>query len=112
MGEHLVKRVNALDCDARLIVGDSNGRARTVAESNGYQSAYATAGDSAMGAGGPIITAHNDEFHWCGELDFIWYSRASLILNGVAQVPREERLVPGRLTTHPKESLPRPGWPS
>lgn len=112
----LLRRASAArPCDATLLAGDLNGcvpAARAAAEAAGYRSAYDAAGDVAMAAGGPVVTAHNDEFHWSGELDFVWYSEGSLVPTGLAQIQREERLVPERTATHPRESLPRPGWPS
>eukprot|EP00928_Gymnodinium_smaydae_P040290 TRINITY_DN27341_c0_g1_i1.p1 TRINITY_DN27341_c0_g1~~TRINITY_DN27341_c0_g1_i1.p1 ORF type:complete len:523 (-),score=35.62 TRINITY_DN27341_c0_g1_i1:88-1548(-) len=101
------------DTDGIILAGDLNGcspTSRLLAESFGYRSAYAAGGDNAMAAGGPIVTAHNDEYHWSGELDMILYRGVSP--TGLAQIPQEERLVPYRSKEHPERSLPHPGWPS
>mmetsp|Transcript_15447 Transcript_15447/g.41391 ORF Transcript_15447/g.41391 Transcript_15447/m.41391 type:complete len:98 (-) Transcript_15447:249-542(-) len=83
-----------------------------VAEGLGFCSAYGLAGDRAMASGGPVVTAHNDEYHWCGELDLVLFEGARGVLAGVVQIPQMERLVAERSTSHPRESLPCPGWPS
>eukprot|EP00930_Biecheleria_cincta_P010174 TRINITY_DN11215_c0_g1_i2.p1 TRINITY_DN11215_c0_g1~~TRINITY_DN11215_c0_g1_i2.p1 ORF type:complete len:492 (+),score=79.75 TRINITY_DN11215_c0_g1_i2:187-1662(+) len=101
-------------CDAIIMAGDLNGcddAALNLAWANGYDSAYQAAGDVAMASGGPVVTAHNDEYHWCGELDFVLYDM-HLLPTGIAQIPGEERLVPIRSASHPTRSLPHPGWPS
>eukprot|EP00930_Biecheleria_cincta_P010173 TRINITY_DN11215_c0_g1_i1.p1 TRINITY_DN11215_c0_g1~~TRINITY_DN11215_c0_g1_i1.p1 ORF type:complete len:488 (+),score=66.33 TRINITY_DN11215_c0_g1_i1:149-1612(+) len=102
-------------CDAIIIAGDLNGcddTALNLAWSSGFHSAYQAAGDVAMASGGPIVTAHNDEYHWCGELDFVLYDTMHLMPTGIAQIPEEERLVPTRSASHPSRSLPHPQWPS
>jgi len=101
----------------RLLVGDLNGctpEALKVAEQVGLRSAYSET-DEAMAAGGPVVTAHNDEYHWCGELDFVWYvvdESAKWRACGVAQIPAKERLCTTRTFSHPTESLPNVDWPS
>lgn len=111
----LTNHAATLDCDCVVMAGDFNGclpEAFERADAAGFRSAYHAAGDLAMEAGGAIVTAHNDEYHNSGELDFIWYTCASITPRGVAQIQREERLVTERRASHPRESLPNPHWPS
>jgi len=107
--------VSSQKCDAYAIAGDLNGLAagaKAVAESAGYRSAYEAAGDRAMQSKGAVVTAHNDIYHWCGELDFLLYYERSMAPCGVVQIQKEERLVAERSKSHPAASLPNPHWPS
>jgi hypothetical protein len=115
MEAQLAPVVSKLSGDLRLLVGDLNGctpGARKAAIDAGLLSAY-DASEDAMANGGPIVTAHNDEYHWCGELDFIWYMGESRWrVSGLAQIPEEERLCATRTFAHPSTSLPCDHWPS
>lgn len=109
-----VEQLRQSGCDAIIMAGDLNGcdeAARRLAEASGFHSAYGAAGSVAMTSGGPVVTAHNDEYHWSGELDFVLYDM-HLLPTGVAQIPEEERLVPVRSASHPMRSLPHARWPS
>lgn len=111
----LLAIANSLDCDMHFLLGDLNGcvpSALDIAKDSGYSNAYALVGNVAMASGGPIVTAHNDEYHWSGELDFIWFSESGGRCRHVAQIQCEERLVAERSSHHPTESLPNPHWPS
>eukprot|EP00929_Paragymnodinium_shiwhaense_P020642 TRINITY_DN13691_c0_g1_i1.p1 TRINITY_DN13691_c0_g1~~TRINITY_DN13691_c0_g1_i1.p1 ORF type:complete len:576 (+),score=133.71 TRINITY_DN13691_c0_g1_i1:81-1808(+) len=111
----LLKHMDELQCDCAFLAGDFNGLvqgALPLAEAAGKRSSYEAAGPLAMEAGGPLVTAHNDHYHWCGELDFIFYTEATAAVRGIVQVQAEERLVAKRLSSHPSRSLPHPDWPS
>ncbi len=116
LGERTCTRPHALghgttNCPI-IIVGDLNG---VKAEAEHVFEHLTSAYDhpNAMQAGGPVVTAHNDVYHKCGELDRIMVSRAWFRVVGVAQIPVEERLVPHREGAHPlSTSMPGPDWPS
>lgn len=105
----------ACGADAALLLGDLNGAtdqgSQALAQA-GFQSAYAAAGESAMEDWrGGVVTAHNDVYHWGGELDMILCKGAEV--HSVLQLPSHQRLLPGvRSQEHPHFSLPMPGWPS
>jgi len=101
--------------DVRLLLGDLNG----VTESGSaafsqarMDSAYAAAGEAAAEDWrGSLVTAHNDIFHWGGELDVV-LSRGAQV-HRVLQIPRHPRLLPApRSREHAATSLPMAGWPS
>merc|ERR1712194_960914 len=93
-----------------IIAGDLNG-VRETAEPYfaGMLSAYDH--PNAMVNNGPVITAHHDAFHTCGEIDKIYYSgpfkRARIL-----QIQDEERLSANPMFSHPKRSMPHSDWPS
>jgi len=93
-----------------IIAGDVNGmRDESLPAFNGMGSAYDH--PCAMKNNGPVITAHNDKYHSCGELDKIMYSRPFKV-NQILQIQDEERLVETRMETHPIRSMPNKDWPS
>jgi len=108
------KACGGADC-CRLLLGDFNGAteegAAALAEA-GMTSAYAQAGEAAMEEWrGALVTAHNDIFHWGGELDMV-LSRGAEV-ERVLQIPRHPRLTPApRPREHAVTSLPMAGWPS
>jgi hypothetical protein len=101
-----------------VVAGDLNGlmdgvRGEVVAR--GYESAYPA----------DTVTAHNDTYHWCGELDYIWVGRATSKKAEKATTPApkialqrflapqaHERLTPVRSKEHPQTSMPCANWPS
>jgi hypothetical protein len=97
-----------------FVAGDLNGLgsgARETLEDAGYHSAYPEG----------TVTAHNDAYHWCGELDFIWHgvcegesngNKVKAVLQRILAPPVHERLTPTRSAAHPSSSLPGANWPS
>merc|ERR1719158_1139608 len=98
----------AASASRRIIAGDFNGM---MPEAEKVLASLSSAYDhpEAMATHADVITCHNDEYHSCGELDFIMTSGR---VCGFAEIQNEERLTSVRLKTHPKRSLPNPFWPS
>jgi exonuclease III len=103
---------------AHIVAGDLNGLmdgVRGEVLSRGYESAYPA----------DTVTAHNDTYHWCGELDYIWAGSGAEKKSGKATTPppkvllqrilapqSHERLTSVRSKEHPQTSMPSANWPS